>query len=424
MHPQDDSRLTRRAANGDPAAFAEIVDRYAPHILCLCRNMLRRQADAEDCLRDVFVVAATRLAGLREPDRLRSWLFAVARQECLARLRKPDAAEPRQIIDAADLPARDRLALELADRQGLGTVELGEALGMRPASADKLLNRARANAYRSVGALLLARTARGSCAQLDVVLADWDGRLTPLLRERVARHVDECATCPETERRLDPTALFTGTPTVSVPFELRSRILDAAAHARHQGVPLGTGWRQGWPPGSRPLVTGRRVAVAAAVLALIALGIILGTVILRRPTAQVAAPPSSPTTAPATTTPQPIQTTSATAPAPSVDSATAVCVHSDLTHTLVPRLTWTTTNDTGINLFVNSKTTLYGAYPPTGTIDLPPVGCTPDAGQQTYTITTTGGTGKPATRTITLTPPATTTETTPPTTTSATTPTS
>jgi hypothetical protein len=84
-------------------------------------------------------------------------------------------------------------------------------------------------------------------------------------------------------------------------------------------------------------------------------------------------------------------------------------------------VTWATGNDTGINLYVN-KTTLYGAYPATGTVDLPPVGCTSDAGPQRYTITTTGGTGKPATRTITLT--GQTTTTTPPTTTGSTTPTS
>jgi hypothetical protein len=34
-----------------------------------------------------FVLAASRLAGLRDPDRLRPWLYAVARNECYRRLR-------------------------------------------------------------------------------------------------------------------------------------------------------------------------------------------------------------------------------------------------------------------------------------------------------------------------------------------------
>src|ERR1700744_1577141 len=82
----DDATLARGVASGDAACLGEIYDRYSDALLGFCQNMLRRAADAEDCLQDVFVIAATRLVDLREPDRLRSWLYSVARHECLARL--------------------------------------------------------------------------------------------------------------------------------------------------------------------------------------------------------------------------------------------------------------------------------------------------------------------------------------------------
>src|ERR1700710_2311038 len=82
----DDASLAIRVAAGDEAALAAIYDRYAGRLLGFCQSMLRRQADAEDCLQDVFVIAATSLGQLREPAFLRGWLSAVARRECLERL--------------------------------------------------------------------------------------------------------------------------------------------------------------------------------------------------------------------------------------------------------------------------------------------------------------------------------------------------
>src|SRR5262245_45628925 len=185
-----DAELAVRAGVGDAAALAAIFDRYARHLLAFCQSMLRTPADAEDCLQDVFVIAARRLSGLREPERLRSWLFAVARHECLARVDRrrrevpvdavpeivtPDPDRPasaaldadlgRLLADAiAGLGERDRLVLELADRHGLPTDEVASVVDESPATTLRLLSRARATARRAIGALLVARTGRADCA--------------------------------------------------------------------------------------------------------------------------------------------------------------------------------------------------------------------------------------------------------------------
>src|ERR1700712_2288066 len=114
----DDATLARAAAAGDRSAFAAIYDRYADRLHDFCVGMLRDRDAAADCVQDVFVTAATKLVQLREPDRLRSWLYAIARSEALARIRDrkreqlseeiPDM--PSGEADPATLAARGELA--------------------------------------------------------------------------------------------------------------------------------------------------------------------------------------------------------------------------------------------------------------------------------------------------------------------------
>jgi RNA polymerase sigma factor (sigma-70 family) len=478
-----DAELAVRAAAGEQAALGAIFDRYAPRLLAFCTSMLRSRADAEDCLQDVFVLAATRLSGLREPDRLRAWLFAVARHECLARLQKgkrevpvdtfPDAptadadqpassaldAELTELLAGAfaGLPERDRLVLELADRQGLPTDEVATVLGMSAPSAYKLLTRARTSARRSLGALVVARTGRADCVRLAQLLTGWTGTLTPLLRKRVAAHIEECEVCAARERRLvTPAALLGSGPAFAVPITLRSKVLDAAGQARSTststststgGSTDGSGWRHGWPKGSGPA---RRVAplayasAAALVVAVTVAGLVVGTepdhTVAGRGSAATASSPRHPptgatpstsggraSTAPqspaaaasraagpsasagtaVTTPPSRSATRGATsAPAgPRIDSMTVRCAYSTDTGGYAPVLTWSSARDTGIALSVDNPGVV-GSYGPSGTTELPPNGCEPSAGEQTYTITTIGGTGPAASRTIHWNPPA------------------
>ena len=82
-----DSEIVAAIVAGDPQGLAAAYDRYAAALHTYCRSLLAEPADAADAVQDTFVIAASRLAGLREPDRLRPWLYAVARNECYRRLR-------------------------------------------------------------------------------------------------------------------------------------------------------------------------------------------------------------------------------------------------------------------------------------------------------------------------------------------------
>jgi RNA polymerase sigma factor (sigma-70 family) len=249
-----DAQLVAGVLAGDREAFAAVYDRYGDRLFDFAHSMLRQREDAEDAVADSFVLVAERLGQLRDPDRLRPWLYAIVRSECCRRLKArkrvayggeeqlvdmadtsmtPDAeAEQAMLRDlvwdaSAGLADRDRAMLDLHLRQGLEGAELGEAMGVTASNAYVMLNRLRAQVERSLGALLIARLGRDDCDELDGILVDWDGRFSPLIRKRVARHVDDCDVCSDRRRRMvSPLTLLAGVPLVAAPLSLRDRVVD------------------------------------------------------------------------------------------------------------------------------------------------------------------------------------------------------
>ena len=312
-----DREVVAAIVAGDPAGLAEAYDRYATPLYSFCRTMLREPADAADAVQDTFVIAAPRMSGLRDPERLRSWLYAVARNECHRRLRAgslhasieeaPDvtdeAADVAADVERADLRAlvRDALAglgpterevLELQLRQGLSGGEVASVLGISRNHAHALLSRARDQLATALGALVVARTGRLECPDLDAMLQEWDGVLTVLVRKRVNRHVERCPACSGRRRREVSPAMLLGVAPIAVlplmagglPAALRDQVLQLAtgnspAAVAHRAAVAKTSYSfgpQGFPrplhqPGSPwwhvPTHAGAVAGTAAAVVA-------------------------------------------------------------------------------------------------------------------------------------------------------------
>ncbi len=221
-----DAELARAAAAGDRAALAGIYNRYAAPLQAFCLGIVRDRHTASDCVQDVFCTAAAQLPKLRDADKLRPWLYAIARRSALRALserrREPafdelpdDAAtgpgpftltaqnELAQLVAqaAGGLSERDRHVLELAYRHGMTGSDLAQTLGISYDSTKKLLQRLRETIERSLGALLVARrAAQNGCPQLAASLCGWDGQFTVLMRKRVVRHIESCSTCAEYRR--------------------------------------------------------------------------------------------------------------------------------------------------------------------------------------------------------------------------------
>jgi RNA polymerase sigma factor (sigma-70 family) len=232
-----DAEIVTAIVAGDPEGLAAAYDKYAGDLYNYCQSLLQNPNDAADAVQDTFVIAASKLAGLRDPERLRAWLYAVARNECLHRLKSRHAAAPLQDApepadDSVDVGGEAERAETVAlvraavgglndgERDvinqlwhGLDVAEVAAILGVSRNHAYALFSRARDQLEASVGVLLVGRAGRRDCATLDSLLGDWDGRLTALLRKRVGRHIDRCAVCSDRRRQeLTPALLYGVTP--------------------------------------------------------------------------------------------------------------------------------------------------------------------------------------------------------------------
>jgi RNA polymerase sigma factor (sigma-70 family) len=79
--------LVARAANGDQAAWDEIVERYAPLVWAIClRHQLDRQS-IDDIGQSVWLLLVENIGRLREPAALPGWIATTTRRECLRALR-------------------------------------------------------------------------------------------------------------------------------------------------------------------------------------------------------------------------------------------------------------------------------------------------------------------------------------------------
>ncbi len=79
---------------GQEAGLAAAYDRYAASLYGYCHSLLAEPAGSAAAVQDTFIVAADGLGGLRDPARLRPWLYAVARNECHRRLRTRASSAP------------------------------------------------------------------------------------------------------------------------------------------------------------------------------------------------------------------------------------------------------------------------------------------------------------------------------------------
>ncbi|MFQ5557212.1 MAG: sigma-70 family RNA polymerase sigma factor [Acidimicrobiales bacterium] len=294
-----DAELVAAIRGGDPGSWGEVFDRHRDAAWQVAWSVTRDHADAEDVVSATFLRGVEVLDQLRDPARLRPWLLAIARRQALDRVRPdrthevasdlgqeladrssddPDSPiaglmrdETVRLVEAAfdGLEPRDRAALELSERQGLTGDDLAETLGVTRDNAYALVHNARSRFELSVSSLLVARSGRADCQELDALLAGWDGRLSPLVRKRIARHVRGCDVCESTKRRwVSPAALLATMPLMTMP-TLFAGQARAAALSSVSAPSRAVGSSPGAAGGG---VLGVKVAVVAALVVLAVAG--------------------------------------------------------------------------------------------------------------------------------------------------------
>jgi RNA polymerase sigma-70 factor (ECF subfamily) len=163
--------MVRLAADGDELAFARLV---AEHHAAMARVAYVIVGDAElarDAVQSAWSIAWSRLHSLRDPDRVRAWLVAIAANEARHAVRRErrativdisevvdrhESSDPADLIRVVDLERAlrklrpdDRALLALRFVAGLDSTEIAAQLGISASGIRsrlaRLLDRLRAD---------------------------------------------------------------------------------------------------------------------------------------------------------------------------------------------------------------------------------------------------------------------------------------
>jgi RNA polymerase sigma-70 factor (ECF subfamily) len=199
--PADPDRpLVERAQAGDTRAFGELVERYQGRVFALTRRILKDDDEAEDALQETFLSAFRGLKNFKQEARFSTWIFRVASNAALMRLRKkrhdtvslerpsededgpalelvdwgktPEEElldrETKDVMDKAiaELPADYAAVFQLRDVEGLSNEDAAEALGTTVAATKSRLHRARLFLRERLNRHFAGRGPRGTARSL------------------------------------------------------------------------------------------------------------------------------------------------------------------------------------------------------------------------------------------------------------------
>jgi RNA polymerase sigma-70 factor, ECF subfamily len=176
-----DSVLLEKIKTGDYQAFESLVTRYESKVYRLAIRMLRNPQDAEDALQETFLQVHRGLPGFEGRSAFSTWLFRLATNVCLMKIRHR-GTEPSKLLPLEDylprqengevpqmvdwtirpeeallskesrekmmealekIPPEYRAVFILRDMEGFSNGETGESLGISVAAVKSRLHRAR-----------------------------------------------------------------------------------------------------------------------------------------------------------------------------------------------------------------------------------------------------------------------------------------
>ncbi len=179
MSAVDDSALVHRAKAGDEAAFTELVERHQSRVYHHALRLMGTAEDAEEVLQDTFLKVFRNLEKFEERSRFSTWIYRIATNEALMKLRKASRKrevfledtlgrdgewfgeeirdfarsaldrvmdlEVREVLDRTllELPEEYRVVFTLRDLDGLTNAEVADVLDISIPAVKSRLHRSR-----------------------------------------------------------------------------------------------------------------------------------------------------------------------------------------------------------------------------------------------------------------------------------------
>lgn len=164
-----DRRLLRRAQDGDPSAFEELIAPHDRQLRRLAFRMLGDRGAMDDALQEAYVKAYRSLPRFAGDSAFGTWLYRIVVNACTDELRRGARRRGDTVLDAArdvaaGAPGPERAAAAqtdlaaalgaiapdlravvlLVDAEGMSYDEAGAVLGVPAGTVASRLNRARA----------------------------------------------------------------------------------------------------------------------------------------------------------------------------------------------------------------------------------------------------------------------------------------
>jgi len=183
MDPRDDNHCINEVIAGNTVSFAKLIDRHKDLVFTIAMNITRNREDAEEVAQDVFLKAFQKLAGFRKESSFPTWLYRIAYNEAITKVRKNriktmdleeeimeiipeeeveediagmDEQEQKQVITKIldKLPEIDRVLVTLFYLNNHPVNEICEVTGLGESNVKVRLHRVRKKIYTELQEIL------------------------------------------------------------------------------------------------------------------------------------------------------------------------------------------------------------------------------------------------------------------------------
>ncbi len=209
-----DAQLVAAVRSGDVHAFEDLYREHVDAVRRVAYQLVGNQDAAGDVVQDTFARALQHLPELREPDRFRPWLLAIARHagtdqlRMRRRLTSLDEDDDSVLVSSgpgpesqfelrelaaqvegclAGLSHRDATAVAMVAHLGFSSAQVAGALDVSPGAAKVIVHRARRRLRHALTLQLMVRQPSLACDEFRSLLEE-DSLAA-------SKHLEDCEEC-------------------------------------------------------------------------------------------------------------------------------------------------------------------------------------------------------------------------------------
>lgn len=169
-----DAELVKRVAQGDEAAFSELLRRHQDAVYGFARRFLGDAQEAEDVAQETFLRLYRMAESYRPEAMLRTFLLRITKNLCIDLYRKkrpelmdalPEVTDPKTPLDLLEsavethrieaaveaLPPNQRAAIQLRHGEHLPYGQIAQVMDISVSAVESLLVRARRTLRKTLG---------------------------------------------------------------------------------------------------------------------------------------------------------------------------------------------------------------------------------------------------------------------------------